>query len=223
ARRHRRRGRRITFDRTRQSCSQSGKEDGMPRYYCDYCGTYLTHDSAPGRRQHNRGWKHTDNVKLHYKQFLDDFIKKQAANGGMGTGGQGMSSGGQGMGSGPGGPRTMGSGSLGRGAMNNSLMPGGGGMGVRAGGGPMMGGPMGGPMARGPMGGPPGGMGGPRGPPGGFGMGGPPGGMGAPRGPPGAPPQAPPQGQPPIQPPPNVNGNGNGPGPAASGPEGLRT
>lgn len=27
----------------------------MPRYYCDYCGTYLTHDSAPGRRQHNRG------------------------------------------------------------------------------------------------------------------------------------------------------------------------
>ena len=26
-----------------------------PRYYCDYCGTYLTHDSAPGRRQHNRG------------------------------------------------------------------------------------------------------------------------------------------------------------------------
>lgn len=29
----------------------------MPRYYCDYCGTYLTHDSAPGRRQHNRGEK----------------------------------------------------------------------------------------------------------------------------------------------------------------------
>lgn len=31
----------------------------MPRYYCDYCGTYLTHDSAPGRRQHNRGESHT--------------------------------------------------------------------------------------------------------------------------------------------------------------------
>lgn len=28
------------------------------------------------------GWKHTDNVKLHYKQFLDDFVKKQATNGG---------------------------------------------------------------------------------------------------------------------------------------------
>lgn len=50
----------------------------------------------------------------------------------MNMGPQGMGSGGQGMISGPGGPRTMGSGSLGRGAMNNSLMPGGGGMGVRA-------------------------------------------------------------------------------------------
>jgi hypothetical protein len=27
----------------------------MPRYFCDYCQTYLTHDSAPGRKQHNRG------------------------------------------------------------------------------------------------------------------------------------------------------------------------
>lgn len=50
----------------------------------------------------------------------------------MNMGPQGMVAGGQGMVSGPGGPRTMGSGSLGRGAMNNSLMPGGGGMGVRA-------------------------------------------------------------------------------------------
>ena len=50
---------------------------------------------------------------------------------GMVSSGQGMNSAGQVMGSGPVGPRTMGSGSLGRGAMNNSLMPGGGGM-VRA-------------------------------------------------------------------------------------------
>lgn len=28
------------------------------------------------------GWKHTDNVKLHYKQFLDEFVQQQAANGG---------------------------------------------------------------------------------------------------------------------------------------------
>ncbi|EGZ29404.1 hypothetical protein PHYSODRAFT_476304 [Phytophthora sojae] len=42
----------------------------MPRYYCDYCDTYLTHDSVPGRKQHNRGWKHRENVKLYYEQFL---------------------------------------------------------------------------------------------------------------------------------------------------------
>ena len=30
----------------------------MPRYYCDYCDAYLTHDSASVRRQHNVGFKH---------------------------------------------------------------------------------------------------------------------------------------------------------------------
>lgn len=42
----------------------------MPRYFCDYCQTYLTHDSAPGRKQHNRGWKHRENVKMYYEQYL---------------------------------------------------------------------------------------------------------------------------------------------------------
>ncbi|CCI40504.1 hypothetical protein ABG067_000741 [Albugo candida] len=42
----------------------------MPRYYCDYCDTYLTHDSQAGRKQHNRGWKHRENVKLYYEQLL---------------------------------------------------------------------------------------------------------------------------------------------------------
>ncbi|KAF1328813.1 U1 small nuclear ribonucleoprotein c, partial [Globisporangium splendens] len=60
----------------------------MPRYYCDYCDTYLTHDSVRkpcalscahtlGLRlcvlisdAHNRGWKHRENVKLYYEQFL---------------------------------------------------------------------------------------------------------------------------------------------------------
>lgn len=27
----------------------------MPRYYCDYCDSYLTHDSMAGRKQHMRG------------------------------------------------------------------------------------------------------------------------------------------------------------------------
>jgi len=38
----------------------------MPRYFCDYCDVYLTHDSAPGRKQHIRGWKHRENVKQYY-------------------------------------------------------------------------------------------------------------------------------------------------------------
>ncbi|RHY96028.1 hypothetical protein DYB35_005146 [Aphanomyces astaci] len=42
----------------------------MPRYYCDYCDTYLTHDSQAGRKQHNRGWKHRENVKLYYEAML---------------------------------------------------------------------------------------------------------------------------------------------------------
>ncbi|CAK4071606.1 unnamed protein product [Aphanomyces euteiches] len=42
----------------------------MPRYYCDYCDTYLTHDSQAGRKQHNRGWKHRENVKLYYEGII---------------------------------------------------------------------------------------------------------------------------------------------------------
>ncbi|TYZ63524.1 hypothetical protein PybrP1_010164 [[Pythium] brassicae (nom. inval.)] len=53
----------------------------MPRYYCDYCDTYLTHDSQAGRKQHNRGWKHRENVKLYYEQFV-------AGHGGLMTPGE---------------------------------------------------------------------------------------------------------------------------------------
>ena len=42
----------------------------MPRYFCDYCDVYLTHDSAPGRKQHIRGWKHRENVKQYYEQHV---------------------------------------------------------------------------------------------------------------------------------------------------------
>ena len=38
----------------------------MPRYYCDYCDMYLTHDSAIGRKQHNYGWKHRENYRVFY-------------------------------------------------------------------------------------------------------------------------------------------------------------
>ena len=42
----------------------------MPRYYCDYCDMYLTHDSSVGRKQHNYGWKHRENVNMHFNQFI---------------------------------------------------------------------------------------------------------------------------------------------------------
>ncbi|XP_019058490.1 PREDICTED: LOW QUALITY PROTEIN: U1 small nuclear ribonucleoprotein C-like [Tarenaya hassleriana] len=41
----------------------------MPRYYCDYCETYLTHDSPSVRKQHNTGYKHKSNVRNYYQQF----------------------------------------------------------------------------------------------------------------------------------------------------------
>ena len=65
----------------------------MPRYYCDYCDAYLTHDSVrrfpipfsqPSnsllpptlqpvvRRQHNSGYKHKSNVKSYFMQFNEE-------------------------------------------------------------------------------------------------------------------------------------------------------
>ncbi|XP_010265587.1 PREDICTED: U1 small nuclear ribonucleoprotein C-like isoform X2 [Nelumbo nucifera] len=41
----------------------------MPRYYCDYCDTYLTHDSPSVRNQHSAGYKHKANVRSYYQQF----------------------------------------------------------------------------------------------------------------------------------------------------------
>ncbi|KAL0051767.1 hypothetical protein WJX82_001680 [Trebouxia sp. C0006] len=41
----------------------------MPRYYCDYCDTYLTHDSPQVRKQHNAGYKHKANVRNYFMQF----------------------------------------------------------------------------------------------------------------------------------------------------------
>ncbi|XP_073125899.1 U1 small nuclear ribonucleoprotein C-like [Henckelia pumila] len=41
----------------------------MPRYYCDYCDTYLTHDSPSVRKQHNAGYKHKANIRSYYQKF----------------------------------------------------------------------------------------------------------------------------------------------------------
>lgn len=42
----------------------------MPKYYCDYCDVFLTHDSQAGRKQHNHGRRHQENVRQFYASFL---------------------------------------------------------------------------------------------------------------------------------------------------------
>lgn len=60
----------------------------MPRYYCDYCDTYLTHDSPSVRKQHNAGYKHKANVRIYYQQYeaqqnqylIDQKVKEHLGN-----------------------------------------------------------------------------------------------------------------------------------------------
>ncbi|XP_018906548.1 U1 small nuclear ribonucleoprotein C [Bemisia tabaci] len=44
----------------------------MPKYYCDYCDTYLTHDSPSVRTTHCQGRKHKDNVKFYYQKWMEE-------------------------------------------------------------------------------------------------------------------------------------------------------
>ena len=48
----------------------------MPKYFCEYCGIYLTHSSPGGRYQHSHGRKHLNNKIEYYSQFLYEFQKK---------------------------------------------------------------------------------------------------------------------------------------------------
>lgn len=51
----------------------------MPRFFCDYCDAYLTHDSPNGRQQHIRGWKHREAFKLYYEKYFPEFMQEQEA------------------------------------------------------------------------------------------------------------------------------------------------
>ncbi|XP_032805257.1 U1 small nuclear ribonucleoprotein C [Petromyzon marinus] len=44
----------------------------MPKYYCDYCDTYLTHDSPSVRKTHCGGRKHKENVKDYYQKWMEE-------------------------------------------------------------------------------------------------------------------------------------------------------
>lgn len=42
------------------------------KYYCDYCDTYLTHDSPSVRKTHCNGRKHKENVKFYYQKWMEE-------------------------------------------------------------------------------------------------------------------------------------------------------
>ena len=41
----------------------------MPKFFCDYCDVYLTHDSMSVRKAHNTGRNHLRNVVDYYQQI----------------------------------------------------------------------------------------------------------------------------------------------------------
>ena len=47
----------------------------MPRYFCDYCQTYLTHDSPSGRQQHMRGKQHRDRFKAWFEPVYIEWAR----------------------------------------------------------------------------------------------------------------------------------------------------
>ncbi|KOS20079.1 U1 small nuclear ribonucleoprotein C [Escovopsis weberi] len=61
----------------------------MPKFFCDYCDVYLTHDSMSVRRAHNSGRNHLRNVVDYYQQIghekaqsvIDSITSSYAAEG----------------------------------------------------------------------------------------------------------------------------------------------
>ncbi|TKC49567.1 hypothetical protein EI555_016499, partial [Monodon monoceros] len=49
-----------------------GLPSDMPKFYCDYCDTYLTHDSPSVRKTHCSGRKHKENVKDYYQKWMEE-------------------------------------------------------------------------------------------------------------------------------------------------------
>ena len=52
----------------------------MPKYFCEYCGIYLTHSSPGGRKQHSHGRKHINNKIEYYSQFIYEFQQNAYSN-----------------------------------------------------------------------------------------------------------------------------------------------
>ena len=50
----------------------NGLQSNMPKFYCDYCDTYLIHDSPSVRKTHCSGRKHKENVKDYYQKWMEE-------------------------------------------------------------------------------------------------------------------------------------------------------
>ena len=48
----------------------------MPKYYCDYCDTYLKHVTQTERKKHFQGKRHTENVREYYRNFMAEQAQK---------------------------------------------------------------------------------------------------------------------------------------------------
>ncbi|XP_072475418.1 U1 small nuclear ribonucleoprotein C-like [Notamacropus eugenii] len=44
----------------------------MSKFYCDYCDTYLTHDSPSVRKTHYSGRKDKENVRDYYQKWMEE-------------------------------------------------------------------------------------------------------------------------------------------------------
>ncbi|KAL5465552.1 hypothetical protein PMIN07_004001 [Paraphaeosphaeria minitans] len=52
-----------------RSSSKSEERAKMPKFFCDYCDVYLTHDSMSVRKAHNAGRNHLRNVQAYYERM----------------------------------------------------------------------------------------------------------------------------------------------------------
>ncbi|PAA48511.1 hypothetical protein BOX15_Mlig006261g1, partial [Macrostomum lignano] len=48
--------------------------------YCDYCDTFLTHDSRSVRKTHCSGRHHRDAVRMYYQKWLEEQVQKLVDN-----------------------------------------------------------------------------------------------------------------------------------------------
>jgi len=51
----------------------------MPKFYCEYCGIYLTHSSPSGRKQHSKGKKHESARQDYYRAVMMDLVDQLKA------------------------------------------------------------------------------------------------------------------------------------------------